>query len=162
MSTRWLVRLGILAVFAVPAAAAAERPLRIAAAGAAVGEWSARVDRLLGSRELVSRLTREDTMLAGRTHERLAQLHRGVPVFGGELARQTDAAGTLSFFGTLYEGIQIAVVPGFGARHAEARWRNAAAGRSGSAAVRSSWCFRSRTATGWPGASAPCSRRTST
>ena len=92
MSTRWLVQLGILAVLAVPAAAAAERPLRIAAAGAAVGEWSARVDRLLGSRELVSRLTREDTMLAGRTHERLAQLHRGVPVFGGELVRQSDAA----------------------------------------------------------------------
>jgi thermolysin len=121
MSTRWLVRLGILAVLAVPAAAAAERPLRIAAAGAAVGEWSARVDRLLGSRELVSRLTREDTMLAGRTHERLAQLHRGVPVFGGELVRQSDAAGTLSVFGTYHEGIAVDVSPALGAGQAAAR-----------------------------------------
>ena len=35
-------------------------------------------------------------MIPGRRHERLAQHHLGVPVFGGELARQSDAAGTLT------------------------------------------------------------------
>jgi thermolysin len=60
-------------------------------------------------------------MLPGRTHERLAQMHRGVPVFGAEVVRQSDAAGTLSVFGTLYEDIDVAVTPGLGVREAAAR-----------------------------------------
>jgi thermolysin len=112
----------IFAALATPGAVAAgDRSLRVAAAsGAALGEWSARVDGLVGSHELVTRLTRDDTMIAGRQHERLAQLHRGVPVFGGELARQSDAAGTLSVFGTLYEGIDLGVTPGLTSFQAEA------------------------------------------
>ena len=116
--------LAVLAVLATAGPVAAdERPLRVAAAsGAALGEWSARVDRLLGSHELVPRLTRDDTQLPGRRHERLAQLHRGVPVFGGELTRQSDDTGaTLSVFGTLYEGIDVGVTPRLGAGAAEAK-----------------------------------------
>jgi thermolysin len=102
-------------------AGAVERPLRVAAAsGGALGEWSARVEGLLLSRELVARLTRDDTMIPGRRHERLVQLHRGVPVFGAELARQSDAAGTLSVFGTFYEGIYLEVTPGLSGAQAEA------------------------------------------
>ncbi len=118
------VLLLVLAALAVPGVArASERPLRIAAASPeALGEWSARVDRLVASHELVTRLTRDDTMVEGRRHERLAQLHRGVPVFGGELTRQSDEAGaTLTVFGTLYEGIDVGVAPGLSARAAEGR-----------------------------------------
>src|SRR5512135_1297888 len=85
-------------VLAVPAlAAAGERASRVAASsGEAEREWSVRADGLLATGELAVRLTRDDTMIPGRRVERLAQLHRGVPVFGGELVRQGDAASTLS------------------------------------------------------------------
>ena len=43
----------LAALAATASAGAAERPLRVAAAsGATLGEWSSRVDRLVGSREL--------------------------------------------------------------------------------------------------------------
>ena len=76
---------------------------------------------MLASRQLVPRQTREDTMIPGRVHERLAQYHLGVPVFGGELARQSDAAGTLTVFGTLYEGIDVSPTPTLRPEDAEAR-----------------------------------------
>jgi len=111
------------AALALPALAAAGEPsARVeASSGALVREWSSRVDRLLASGDLAVRLVRDDTMIPGRRHERLAQLHRGVPVFGGELARQSDASGTLTVFGTLYEGIDVDVTPRLGPAEAEAR-----------------------------------------
>lgn len=78
---------------------------------AAISEWDQRIGALTGRGELRVRSTIEDTMLAGRTHTRLEQLHRGVPVWGGELVRQDDAAGTLTVFGNLYEGIDIETRP---------------------------------------------------
>jgi bacillolysin len=117
------VLLCVLGAVAIPAAAGgAERSARVeASSGAALREWSAGVDRLLASGQLSERLTRDDTMIAGRRHERLAQLHRGLPVFGGELTRQSDAAGTLTVFGTLYEGIDGDVAPRLSPAEARAR-----------------------------------------
>ncbi|HUL77072.1 MAG TPA: hypothetical protein VL691_07390, partial [Vicinamibacteria bacterium] len=91
-----------------------------ASSGVAVREWSSRVDRLVASGELVVRLTRDDTMIPGRRHERLAQLHRGVPVVGGEIVRQSDAAGTLTVFGTFYDGVGVDVTPRLGPAEAAA------------------------------------------
>lgn len=120
MSAGRALCVGLVALLAVVPAGAAERPVA-AASGAALQEWGGRVDRLLASRELAVRSVREDTMIAGRRHERLVQLHRGVPVFGGELVRQTDDTGaTLSVFGTLYEGIEVGETPGLGAVQAQA------------------------------------------
>jgi Zn-dependent metalloprotease len=115
-----------LAVAVVAAPAAAQQPVA-AATEASVREWSGRVDRLLASRGLALRLAREDTMIAGRRHERLGQLYEGVPVFGGELVRQSDASGPLTVFGTLYEGIELDVAPRLRAQDAE----RAAAARGG-------------------------------
>jgi bacillolysin len=101
---------------------AGDRSLRVSASsGAALAEWSARVDGLVGAGQLVPRQTRDDTMIAGRRHERLAQLHEGVPVWGGELVRQTDAAGALTVFGTFYEGIDVSTTPKLGREDAQAR-----------------------------------------
>ncbi len=113
----------VCAAVAVPAfAAGGERSACVeASSGASLREWSGRVDRLLASGELAVRLTRDDTMIPGRRHERLAQLHRGVPVFGGELTRQSDASGTLTVFGTLYEGIDVDVAARLSPVGAEAR-----------------------------------------
>jgi bacillolysin len=57
----------------------------------------------------------------GRTHERYAQLYRGVPVYGGDLARQVDDRGlTISIFGSLYEGIAIDTEPKLTSSEAQA------------------------------------------
>ncbi len=122
MRTFWIG----LAVAVAAAPATAQQP--VAAVTAASGrEWSGRVDGLLSSRGMAVRLTREDTMIAGRRHERLTQLYRGVPVFGGELVRQSDASGPLTVFGTWYDGISLDVTPRLQPQDAE----RAAAARGG-------------------------------
>jgi hypothetical protein len=88
----------LLCAFAAAAlatlAGAGERAARVdASSGPPLREWTSQVERLLTAGELAVRLTRDDTMIPGRRHERLAQLHRGIRVFGGELARQSDASG---------------------------------------------------------------------
>jgi bacillolysin len=77
----------------------------------ALSEWDQRIDAFARRGDLRVLRTREDTMLAGRTHTRYEQLHDGVPVWGGGLVRQEDAAGTLTVFGGLYEGIDIETRP---------------------------------------------------
>jgi bacillolysin len=74
--------------------------------------WDAQVDRMVREGSLQLRLDREDTQIEGRRHRRYTQMVRGVPVYGGDIVRQTDAAGiTVSVFGTLYEGINISTEP---------------------------------------------------
>lgn len=79
---------------------------------AALSEWDQKIGALSSRGDLRVRDSREDTMLPGRTHTRFQQLHGGVPVWGGEIVRQEDAAGTLSVFGNLFEGIAIDTRPG--------------------------------------------------
>ena len=120
---RRLALLCASAVLALPTlGVAGERASRVgASSGELFREWSGRVDRLLASGQLAVRMTRDDTMIPGRRVERLAQLHRGVPVFGGELVRQSDAVSTLSVFGTFYEGVDVDVAPRIGPAEVRAR-----------------------------------------
>jgi Zn-dependent metalloprotease len=68
----------------------------------------ARVDRLVREGGLVLRQERADTLIPGRRHERYSQVVNGVPVYGGDVARQVDDKGlTLSIFGAVYEGISV-------------------------------------------------------
>src|SRR4029079_15815784 len=69
--------------------------------------WTSRVDSMLRNGELRVRQTREDPMVPGRTHERSDQYHRGVRVFGADVARQLRDGATESIFGTSYEGINV-------------------------------------------------------
>lgn len=89
--------------------AAAEAPARRLAAvqGQELRDWSGRVESMLRAGELRVRRTHEDTVLPSRTHVRMSQLHGGVPVYGGELVRQTDGDTVVSVFGTLYDGIDV-------------------------------------------------------
>src|SRR5262252_10357003 len=58
--------------------------------------------------DLRSRTRDADTLLTGRTNERLAQYYRGIPVFGADVTRQINAFGQTSWiFGTLYPDITI-------------------------------------------------------
>ena len=89
------------------------RTTRVAArAPSQLREWDTQVDRMIRDGLLELRLDREDTLLEGRQHRRFTQTVRGVPVYGGDIARQSDASGTtISIFGTLYDGIAISTEP---------------------------------------------------
>ena len=103
------------------ARAAGPRTLTVSAVDArALGEWDRRVAALTAAGELVARWERPDTLVPGRRHLRLAQVHRGVRVDGGELVVQTAGVGTISVFGTLYEGVDVDAAPAVGAEHAVA------------------------------------------
>jgi thermolysin len=89
------------------------RMTRVAAVAAQeLRSWDPQVDRMIRRGELELMLDRDDTMIEGRRHRRFAQTVNGVPVYGGDVARQTDASDqTISVFGTLYEGITISTEP---------------------------------------------------
>ena len=120
LRTSWL---GLSAALAASVTVnAAEHASRVEASmGPGLRTWSARVDHLVSRGALVPRLEREDTMIPGRRHERLAQLHDGVRVFGGELARQSDASGAISIFGTIYEDVDVEVAPRLAASEVTSR-----------------------------------------
>ena len=66
------------------------------------------VARMIRSSELRIRTERADTLVSGRSLQWFSQYHHGVRVWGGEITRQVDAAGSaVSVFGTLYAGITI-------------------------------------------------------
>ena len=87
---------------------------------AALRRWDARADRMVRDGDLAVMRRDADTVLAGRVHERLRQLYRGVPVVGADLTRQVDGGVALSMFGALRAGIELDVVPGIAANRARA------------------------------------------
>jgi thermolysin len=101
--------LSLLALGGAGAAGAAEpRVQRLAVVErTALRDWDARIESMLTTGDLQVRRTHEDTLLPSRQHVRLDQFHRGVPVYGGQLVRQTEGERTVSVFGTLYEGIEV-------------------------------------------------------
>ena len=75
-------------------------------------DWDNTVNRMLRTRELRVRFQRADTLIAGRTIERLDQYYGSVRVWGGELTRQLDSTGVaVSVFGTLYSDITVDPTP---------------------------------------------------
>lgn len=83
-----------------------------------VRAWDARIDRLVRSRELASIRSEADTLVAGRTHERLQQFYKGVPVVGGDVTRQMDGGRTVSVFGRFHEDITLDPTPRLSAEDA--------------------------------------------
>jgi bacillolysin len=103
----------------VPAAQATRLAL---VEGADLRAGDERVGQLVRAGALRLDRAEPDTVLPGRRHERFVQLHGGVPVFGGEVVRQSDAAGTVSVFGTYYEGLEgVPTLPRLGPEQAAAR-----------------------------------------
>ena len=97
----------------------------------ALRQWDAAVNSMNRNRELVVRSRLEDRTLPGRGHEYLAQVVDGVPVLGGGVARQLDAAGvTISLLGTLHPGIDVDTTPGLSAAEVADRLEQARAGGS--------------------------------
>jgi thermolysin len=111
----------VLVLLAVLVGPGAQAQVRIAAVTPAdVAYWDARVEAMLKEGTLRGRQTRDDALVAGRRHERLAQYFQGVPVEGGEIVRQMSVLGPVSIFGTLYEGIALDPSPTLSAAQAKA------------------------------------------
>ena len=73
----------------------------------ALRQWDTWVDRMVRDGGLQLRQVREDTLIDGRTHQRLGQYYEDVPVFGGDIARQLDRGLTVSIYGTAYTDIDL-------------------------------------------------------
>ncbi len=85
------------------------RSFAVNGASATLPAALARVEMMLRVRELDIASRQEDTMIAGRAHERLKQMYKGVPVFGGEVACQMDGRSIVTLSGRVYEGINLDV-----------------------------------------------------
>jgi Zn-dependent metalloprotease len=119
MSRRLVPFLLVLVSLGVRSAAEDTGPRRVAAAGAAEARpWEGRIEGMVSAGGLALRRMRPDTLLPERQHARYAQLHRGVPVIGGDLAVQVSGADVVSVFGTLYDGIAVDAVAAFDADQA--------------------------------------------
>jgi Zn-dependent metalloprotease len=107
-----LLGLGLLTLWTGGAAAQAPRRLTLAATnGLAIRQADSIVDRLARAGALRMRRVQADTLLPDRTHQRMVQYYAGLPVHGGEIARQLDGGLTVSVFGQLYDGIDIDPIP---------------------------------------------------
>jgi thermolysin len=110
---------GSIAILPIRAQSAPASVLRLSTLSAdEVREWDLAVNQLSREGELRMRQQREDTLIAGRMHERFDQYYKGVRVFGGDVVRQVENTMTLSLFGTLYQGIDLDVTPALSAEDA--------------------------------------------
>jgi Zn-dependent metalloprotease len=84
----------------------------------ALRDWAPRLDSLRRSGNLRLRIRRDDPLVAGRAHERYDQYHRGVRVFGADVAEQLYGGQVVSAFGNVYEGIDVETSPAIEAHRA--------------------------------------------
>ncbi len=110
---------------ALPAQTAPQRQVVAATSSpsdsVAVIRANALLEELVRTDELVLRSAQPDRTVPGRIHEYFAQVHRGVPVRGAGLARQSADGVPVSVFGTTFADIDIDTDPGLDAEAALAR-----------------------------------------
>lgn len=106
----------ILAAVWLAASISAQRQLELRtirpASPSDLRAWDAYVDQLARGGDLRLMSVEPDTLIDGRLHERLTQVHRGVRVVGGDVARQVEGGQPVSIFGMIYGDIDIDVTPG--------------------------------------------------
>src|SRR5438105_932968 len=111
MRTRALIGVIFAAVvLSTSGSRAADAPhLTLAAVSPAdVGSVDRMVSQMVRGGELRLRESTPDSLMPGRTHERLDQYYRGVRVFGGDLVRQVTSGGAaVSVFGQMYQDIDL-------------------------------------------------------
>ena len=83
-------------------------------------DWDGVVDRELRAGGLRRYDSRPNLYLPNRQSERFAQYHEGIPVYGADLVRQTDAGVSTAILGTLFTGIDVDTTPGLTASEARA------------------------------------------
>jgi bacillolysin len=119
MSRRSVALLAASLAIGAAGEAQAGEPRRVAAASRAEAQaWEGPLQSMVSGGGLALRRWREDTLLPDRRHARYAQVHRGVPVLGGDLAVQVMGTEVVSVFGTLFEGIDVDAVAALSADQA--------------------------------------------
>ena len=78
---------------------------------ASVALQNPQIDELVRDGDLVKVSDESDALLPSRTHERLRQYFKGVPIIGADVTRQRDRGAAVSIFGVLHRGIDIDVSP---------------------------------------------------
>ncbi|HEX7485176.1 MAG TPA: M4 family metallopeptidase [Vicinamibacterales bacterium] len=106
-----VVALGVLTVAQRPDQEGRGVARILAAGGQDLRDWDDRLVTMERTRDLRLRTTQVDTLVPGRSHERLDQYYKGVPVFGGEAVRETDGQITRSVTTSLYGGVDIDTDP---------------------------------------------------
>lgn len=121
--------IGAAAVWLAPASAQRRTgPVTIAARTTNdLRDWGSRIDSMRRAGDLRVRTTRDDLLVRGRTHQRLDQYHRGVRVFGADVAEQLLGGQVVSVFGNVYDDIAIDPSPSI----APERAREIVAARAG-------------------------------
>jgi hypothetical protein len=76
-----------------------------------LADWDARITRMLRAGDLRVREVTPDGAVKGRTQQRLTQLYKGVPVFGGDVTRSLEEGRTVGILGALYRDIAVDPVP---------------------------------------------------
>jgi len=77
----------------------------------AVAESNGLITRMLQAGELASVRVQNDPQIAGRQIQTLQQVYKGIPVEGGSVTLQTAGPATLSVFGTVFNGVSLAMPP---------------------------------------------------
>ena len=79
-------------------------------AGDARAVWAVRIDTMLRDGALDIASVQRDSMVPGRTHERLDQRYQGLPVFGGQVVRQMSGRDVVSISGRLFDNVSVPTV----------------------------------------------------
>ena len=122
---RWLLRitLGLMVWFAIgdrdvdiraqgSPVLTGDRVLSIAATTpASLAQWTTATNQMMATGALALRFAQNDRAIAGRRHQTLQQVYRGVPVEGGTVMRQFSGATTVSIFGTIHTDIDLDPTP---------------------------------------------------
>jgi len=109
-STLAVALVALLLTSAAAQQPAPAQPRRVTLAPQSTTELRAAMPMVDGMRragELRSRSVRNDPQVRGRVHERFDQYHRGVRVFGADVAQQTSNGQAVSVYGTIYENVEV-------------------------------------------------------
>ena len=83
-------------------------------------QWNQRIGLMLDTGELRTVRVTEDTLIPGRSHERLQQHYENVPVYGATVTRQGANGQAVSIFGEILSGIDLDARPALSATGAKA------------------------------------------
>ena len=83
--------------------------------------WDDEADRLVRQGDLRRYRVQADEMLTGGQIERLAQYHKGVPIFGADLVRASHHGVSTAILGRLYRDVALDTTPTISATEAAAR-----------------------------------------
>ena len=98
------------------------RAASIAATGDTAATWGRRIQTMERAGGLRLRSSVEDTMIAGRVHDRFDQYAGEARIFGAQLVRQRSAAGVECVFGNVFpDNLGISTTPTLSAEQAVAR-----------------------------------------